>query len=185
MLEEEKPDSQVEDAEANFAPDMIGEDDDTIETEQDSINWVGPEFIASEKPGGWYAGLLVVTLVFAALLFLLTGSIITVAAVIVGGLMVGVYGAREPRQLEYRLGASSLSVGNRHFSYENFRAFSIIKDNGIASIDFMPLKRFSPILTVYFHPDDEQVIAKLLSNRLPYQDRNPDAIERLMRRLHF
>jgi hypothetical protein len=184
MLEDDKAqESSTPEEEVNFAPSMMAADEDL--PPEASISWTAPEFLSHEKTGVWFVGLTLITIIATGVFYLTTHSIVTAAAIIVGGLMLGVYGGREPRQLEYRLGHSSLSIGDRQFPYENFRAFSIIKDGDIVSIDFMPLKRFSPILTVYFHPDDEAAITNLLSSRLPYEARKLDAIERLMRNLHF
>ena len=103
----------------------------------------------------------------------------------VGAIMLAVYGARQPRQLEYRLDAGGLSIGTRHFAYNEFRSFSVIQEGAFDSIVLMPLKRFSLAATIYFSPEDEEKIVSMLAQRLPLEPRKKDAIDRLMWRIRF
>ena len=150
-----------------------------------SISWTASEFIAHQKSSGWYLVLMGSALVIAALVWLLTKDKVSAAVVIVGALLLAVYGARQPRQLDYRLDQQGLTVGARHYTYHLFRSFSIMPEGAFNSIVFMPLKRFSPLTTIYYSPEDEEKIVSMLAERLPMEPRKKDMVDRLMWRIRF
>lgn len=150
-----------------------------------SISWTASEFIAHHKSTGWYVALIGAAIFIAALVWLLTKDKVSAAVVVVGALLLAVYGARQPRQLDYRLDQQGLTVGPRHFSYHAFRSFAIMPEGAFNSIVFMPLKRFSPLTTIYYAPEDEEKIVSLLSERLPMEQRKKDMVDRLMWRIRF
>lgn len=150
-----------------------------------SITWTASEFVAHHKSSGWYLGLAVLAVVVSALVWLLTKDKVSAGVVLVGAVVFGAYAARQPRQLEYRLDQQGLSIGRRHFSYQEFRSFSLMPEGAFQSIAFVPLKRFAPLTTIYFDPSDQTKITALLSERLPYEERQKDAIDKLMWRIRF
>ena len=68
-----------------------------------SVSWTASEFIAHHKGVGWYVTLGAVALVFAALLLLVTRDLVPSAVVIVAAIILGAYGSRQPREIEYRV----------------------------------------------------------------------------------
>ena len=163
-------------------------DDSPVGTDTENpqtISWTASEFIAHNKTFGWYAGLVVVALILAAGIHLITKDFVAPAVVIVAAAFLGYYGSHKPRELEYRLDRRGISVGERQFSYDAFRSFSVIPEGAFSSIVFMPLKRFALPLTLYYAPQDETKIVNILSDQLPLEERRPDAIDRLMHRIRF
>jgi hypothetical protein len=150
-----------------------------------SITWTASEFIAHHKSPGWYLILGSSALVVAIIIWLLTRDTITSIVVIVAAITFGFYGARQPRQLQYSLDGRGLSIGQRHFFYEQFRSFSIMPEGAVSSIVFMPLKRFAMLTTIYYDPADEPKIIDLLIDRLPHEDRQKDMFDRLLWRIRF
>lgn len=122
---------------------------------------------------------------FAAAVFLLTKDKISVVVIVVAALLLGAYANHKPRQLEYRLDAHGLSVGDKHFTYDQFRSFSVLPEGAFSSIVLMPLKRFALTTTLYYAPEDEDKIVNLLSDYLPLEERGHDAVDRLMHRIRF
>jgi hypothetical protein len=151
----------------------------------DAVTWTASEYVAHHKSTGWFMSLTLIAAVIAALVFLLTRDFISTAVVIVGALAFAVYGARPPRQMQYQVDHSGLKVGNKHFTYANFRSFSVVPEGAFSSILFMPLKRFSMPLSIYFAPQDEEKIVAVLSGQLPLETHKPDWIERLMQQVRF
>lgn len=150
-----------------------------------TVSWTASEFIAHEKSTGWYTRLAAAAAVLTAVIFLITRDFVSCAVVVVCAVMFGVYAGRKPRELNYSLDQSGLAIGAKHYAYADFRSFSISHEGAFASIDFMPLKRFVPVLTVYYPPDDEPVIMAALNGRLPSQEPRHDAVEQLLRRIRF
>jgi hypothetical protein len=97
----------------------------------------------------------------------------------------GFYAARKPRTLNYQLNARGLTVGEKFYEYDLFHSFTVVRDGAFSSIDFLPLKRFMPLLTIYYEPSDETKIINLLADRLPMEQRNRDIFEQLMHKVRY
>jgi hypothetical protein len=149
------------------------------------INWTASEFIAHDKSPGWYGLLAIATVVLCLFTYVLIRDPITVAMIIIGAVLFGVYAGRQPRQLPYRLTNHGLKIGQRFYPMENFRSFAVVPEGAFSSIVLMPLRRFAPLTTIYFAPGDEDKIVELLSQQLPYAEHRHDAIDRLMRHIRF
>jgi hypothetical protein len=150
-----------------------------------SITWTASEFVAHDKSVGWYVALAICTLILAALAFLSTRDKTSVGVIVIAGFLLGVYAARSPRQLEYRLDRQGISVGNKHRPYDEFRSFSLAREGAFSSIVLMPLKRFAVPLTLYYAPTDEEQIVAILVDQIPFEEHRLDAVDSLMRRIRF
>jgi hypothetical protein len=150
-----------------------------------AVTWTASEFIAHDKSAGWYAGLALVTLALGAAVFFLNRDFISVSVVVIGGLLIGVYAGHQPRALEYVLNGQGLSIGQKYYSYDQFKSFSIMEEGAFSSIMFMPLKRFAVTITAHYPPEDEDKILSILSGRLPMEKHRYDAVDTLMRRIRF
>jgi hypothetical protein len=149
------------------------------------IAWTASEFIAHNKGFSWYLVLAVVAAGVAAAIFFLTKDKITSGMVVIVAILFGIMGARKPRELQYQIDEQGIKVGDKFYDYDDFKSFSIIQEEGVETIWFMPMRRFMPGLTIYFSPEDADRIADLLAEFLPFEDRDQDPIDRLMHRLRF
>ena len=150
-----------------------------------AVTWTASEFIAHDKSPAWYFGLAVGAAVAAALIYLLTKDVVSVVVIIVAALVFGSYGARQPRQLQYQIDQRDVTIGDKRYGFDEFKSFSVVPEGAFSSIAFMPLKRFSPIITIYFAPEDEKKILDVLSGTLPYEEPRRDVVDSLMRRIRF
>lgn len=166
---------------------LMSEDvpDDNDAAGEQVVTWTASEYVAHEKSAGWYTGLLLAVALIGGLVFLITRDVVSVGVVVVAGLVFAVYANHQPRQLQYRLDERGIGVGDKQYSYSEFRSFSVMPEGAFQSIVFMPLKRFSPPLTIYFSPDDETKIADLLVDKLPFEEMRRDAVDSLLRRIRF
>jgi len=161
------------------------DDAQVANTQAQSVTWTASEFIAHDKSASWYLLLTGGTLLLAALVFLVTKDKVSVAVIIVAGLMLGIYASHKPRQLEYKLDQNGLSIGNKRHFFNEFRSFSVVPEGAFAGIIFMPLRRFAVPLTIYYAPDDEEKIMAIVSPHLPFEEHRADPIDSLMRRIRF
>jgi hypothetical protein len=99
--------------------------------------------------------------------------------------LFGVFAARKPRTLNYALDDAGIHIGQKFYSYGDFKSFSVLDEGGLNAIWLMPLKRFMPSLTIYYAPNDEDKIMRVLSSFLPFEDRDHDMVDRLMRKVRF
>lgn len=150
-----------------------------------AISWSASEYVAHHKTSGWYMGLGVVAGLAAALVFLVTRDIVTLGSIIIVAVLFGVFASRKPSVLQYELDESGITIANKHYPYDEFKSFSVYDEGGLRSIFLMPLKRFMPGLSVYYPPDMEDSVLDTMSLYLPHEDRQPDAVDRLMKRVRF
>jgi hypothetical protein len=149
------------------------------------VSWTASEFIAHEKSFSWYAALFAVGIIAAIGIFAITRDAVSVAVVVVSAALLGIYGSRRPRQLEYRVDDSGLTIGEKRYGYDEFRSFAVVPEGAFSSIIFMPLRRFALPTTIYYAPNVEEDIVNILSVSLPLQEHKHDAVDRLMRRIRF
>lgn len=151
----------------------------------DSISWTASEFVEYSKSGGWHIGLVAISIVAAAIIWLITKDVITPIVVIIAGGALSLYGAKRPKQLQYSLNNDGLDVGQRHYNFGDFKAFSVVAEGAIETIVLTPTKRFAPLTTIYYDPDDGDAIADVISRHLPYKERQADPIDKLLNRIRF
>lgn len=176
MPEAEQPDIQAEQEE----PVQAAEPDSP-----DTITWTASEFIAHDKSSGWYLMLMLAAAGVSVLVFFITRDIISVVVVAVAAIVLAMYGSHKPRQLEYKINPQGITIGPKNYPFDHYRSFSVIPEGAFSSIVFMPLKRFSPPLSIYYDPDDEQSILDLLNKSLPFEERKRDAVDSLMHKIRF
>ncbi len=174
--EEPAPEPQSDTAPPKAAPET---------PDAETVTWTASEFIAHAKSFSWYAALALIAVVGATLIYVLTKDPVSAGVIIIAAIFFGIYAGHKPRELEYQVDTRGLSIGQKHFSYHQFKSFSVLPEGAFSSIVFMPLKRFAPPTTIYYPPEDENRIVSLLGNYLPHEERGHDAIDRLMHRIHF
>ena len=154
-------------------------------TEVNPVEWSASEFIEHNKTSGWYLLLTAGSLALAAIVYLLTQDKISMAMVVIVAIIFGIFAARKPRVLSYNVDQSGVGIGEKLYPYAHFKSFSVVQEGAIDSIWLMPLKRFMPMLTIYFEPKDEDKIVNTLSHFLPVETHQLDAVDKLMHRLRF
>ncbi len=150
-----------------------------------SVSWTASEFVAHEKSTGWYAALTLVAIIITAVVFLITRDKISSGVVLVCALALAVLAARKPRQQQYTVDSGGITVGQKHFDYGMFKSFAVVPEGAFSSIVLTPLKRFAPLTTIYYAPEDEEQIVALLTDHLPFEEHKLDMVDNLMRRIRF
>jgi hypothetical protein len=151
----------------------------------EDLVWTAAEFVEHEKSASWYVMLAVVGVVIAALSYLVSHDKITAGVIVAVMAGFGVFAARRPRTQQYRMSNNGILVGNKIYAFHDYKTFSVTEDSSVISIVFMPLKRFMPPLTIYVVPDMEEKVVNFLGGFMPFERHKADAVESLMRRIHF
>lgn len=168
----------------HFSDSSDGQDISNVPATED-ITWTAAEFTRHEKSIGWYLALAVTTIVIAALLYLLTGGIVTVGVVIVCAIVLGIFANHQPHQLEYALTRQGIRIGSKNYLYDEFQLYVITPGSNYPEVTLIPMKRFMPPLSLRYASVDEEKILGVLSQHLPSEERQPDLIDSFMRRIHF
>lgn len=154
-------------------------------TASPAVTWSASEYVAHHKTSSWYIGLGVLAGLAAAVVFLMTRDFITLGSIVIVAILFGVFASRKPNVLQYALDESGVTIADKHFPYDEFKSFSIYDEGGLRSIFLLPLKRFMPGLSLYYPPDLEDEVIGTMSLYLPHEERQPDAVDRLMKRVRF
>lgn len=155
-------------------------------TEDDPISWEAAEYIHLHKGAGWYILFFIVVLAFIAVDVFILKSITFSVLVVVMAVAVIIYSRRAPKGLHYTLSQKhGLYIGERLYSYDEFKAFGVIKDGEHHSIMLIPVKRFAPGVSVYFPEEIGEQIVDILGSRLPMEDLKLDAVDILVRKLRL
>jgi hypothetical protein len=149
------------------------------------VEWSASEFIAHQKGASWYFILAAGTVIVAALIFFLTREYISAGVVAVLGLTFGIYGSVPPRNISYKIDSTGITVEKKHFPFESFKGVQITEGGVVPSITFIPLKRFTMPLTIYFSPQQKDQITNMVGEFLPSEVKQIEKIDKLVARLRF
>lgn len=154
--------------------------------DDEPVHWTASEYIHEEKNGVWFVLFAIVAMIFIAIDFLLLKSYTFSVLVVVMAIAVIIYSRRPPRVIEYTLsGDQGLYVGEILHHFSEFKAFGLIKDNQHHSIMLIPVKRFSPGVSVYFPEEVGEAIVDILGARLPMETLKLDIIDVIVRKLRL
>lgn len=172
-------DTEVNELAQNQPTNTIPEDDTVV-------HWTASEYIVREKNFTWYILLAVIALGFIAIDLFIVHSWTFSALVIVMTIAIIVYSNRPPRMVQYTLsGDRGLYVGEKLYGLHDFKSFGLIQEDDTLSVMLMPVKRFSPGVSVYFPQEVGEKIVDILGARLPMEKLKLDVIDQLVRRLHL
>lgn len=149
------------------------------------VEWTASEYIANPKSAGWFGMLVLGSLVLAGLAYVVTKDFISTAIIPVLGIIVGIFAARQPQVLGYKIDSKGIYIGSKFYPYSSFKSFSVAQEHAMGFISLMPLKRFMPPLAVHYAPDDEEHIVQTLAEYLPYEEHKSDVVDNLTRRFRF
>lgn len=156
-----------------------------LEGSEPLLQWKASEFIDHQKSFVWFLPVVICGLLVAFVSYLLTKGILTTLVIVVGTIAFSVFAKQKPRTLTYALFPASIRIGQRQYSYDDFKSFSIVQDGALYSIFLEPIKRFFPPQTIYFPPEEGEKIFDFLADRLPHIERKTDPVERLMQKIRF
>jgi len=174
-------DSQ-DDEEQNDVPEQV-----VASTSGDTpVTWSAQEYVHPDKSPLWFILFVLVVIGFVAIDIFFLKSWTFSVLVVVMAVAVVVYTRRPPRTLTYGLSSrQGLYVGEHLYPFEDFKAFGIITDGEHHSILLIPVKRFSPGVSVYFPEEAGERIVDILGQRLPMQDLKLDVIDLVVRKLRL
>ena len=149
------------------------------------FSWQATEGVHVPRGTTWYVLFAVAVLGLMALAVLVFKSITFAILLPVMAVAVILLRTKAPRIINYAISPKGIYVADRLYDFSEFRAFGIIQDPDYLSIIVLPVKRFSPGLTLYFNEDEGERIVDMLGARLPMQDVRIDSLEKLIRAIRL
>lgn len=164
---------------------------DTENTRQDTaqpitdlsqpIAWQAPEGVQIRRTTGWYVAVGLVVLALMALAIFVFNSWTFAILLPIMAVALILLRSKPSVMVNYAISPKGVYVADRLYDFSEFRAFGLSQDGDQHSAILLPVKRFSPALTIYFSEAEGEAIVDMLGARLPMQEIAPDALEKLIR----
>ncbi len=158
---------------------------DDTEDDQAVIRWQAAEHIEHERSGMWFVIFGIVVAVLMAIAWLLMRSLTFVILIPVMAATLILYVRRPPAMVDYTVSRKGIHINDKLFTYEQFKAFGVVSTDAHHSVILVPRKRFQIGQTIYFPEEVGEPLVDMLAERLPMQDVQPDAVDRLLARLRI
>ncbi len=149
------------------------------------VSWSASEFIHNHKGFGWYALLILATLVLGVVVYFATKDLMSVIVIAVASVAFGYLAMHKPRELPYRVDGTGIYIGEKFYNFSAFKSFSVLQEGPVGCINLLPLKRLMPEISVYYPLDEEDKIIEILLESLPNEQRKEQGVDRLMKRIRF
>lgn len=150
----------------------------------DAISWDAEEYILREKNSWWYVGLVGVALALIGISVLIQAWTFIVV-IVLSVIALVVYTLRPPRVLHYTLDAEGLKEGQKVYTYTDFKAFGLLREEGHFAIVLTPRKRFAARVTVFFPESKGEEIVDAFGARLPMEEVKLDLLDKLIKFLRI
>ena len=150
-----------------------------------AMSWTAPEYIELQRGTSWYLGLVLIIAVITVALYFLSKDYFAIGSIIVVGITFAIFVSRKPQNIEYQLSDSGLEVGRKTYNLGQFKSFTIIREGGASSVEFLPLKRFALPVSALFTPEDEKQLVEIIGEHLPYTEHKPGLVDKLSQRLRL
>ena len=145
------------------------------------ISWQAVEVMHEARGLKWYIMFAVVLLGLLALAIFVFKSITFAILLPVMAVAIIVLSLRPAGVVNYSISSKGVYVADKLYDFSEFRSFGVLRDQNINSIVLLPVKRFSPGVTLYFSEEIGEQIVDMLGARLPIQEVKPDSLEKLIR----
>lgn len=173
---EESEDTSTAEADAGQVSDS---EDDSL------VQWSANDSTENEKNRIWYIVFSIVVVFLIALdLFALKSYTFSVLVVVMTVTLL-MLSRRPPQLINYSLTEKGLYIGQRLYSFGDFKSFGLIDDQKRQYIMLLPIKRLSPGLVVYFPFEAGEKIVDFLGARLPMQELKLDVVDKIVQKLHL
>ena len=145
------------------------------------ISWQAPEPAHEPHNAVWYLFFAVVVIGLMALSIFVFKSITFTILIPVMTVAVILLSFRPPQIIQYSIGPKGIYVGDKLYDFSEFRAFGVVQSPRGPYIIVLPVKRFSPGVTLYFDQFQGEAIVDMLGARLPIQEIKEDSMEKFIR----
>ena len=145
------------------------------------IAWNAPEGVRVQRGAVWYILFAIVLVGLMALAILVFQNWTFAILLPIMAVALFVLSNKNPQTINYAISPKGIYIADTLHDFSEFRAFGLLHENNQHSILLLPVKRFSPGLTIYFSEAEGEKIVDMLGARLPMQEIKPDALEKFIR----
>lgn len=150
-----------------------------------ALSWSAAEYLHRDKHPLWYITYIFGTLLVAVVVYFTTKDVLSTGIVFVAILGLVMFAARKPKLQDYAIDGQVLHIGQKAYYLHDFKAFSAAEESGMVEITLHPLKRLMPPVSVYVTPEQADELGDHLADFLSFEQKEPDAVDNLLRRIRF
>ena len=154
-----------------------------IDQTADIINWEAQDSIIGEKNRLWYVLFGVVIVALLAVSWLISSWTFAALIIVSAIAIVVVRTSSAARTVSYSLSGIGFYIDGKIHEYSQFKSFGVLKEPGVFSIVFLPKKRFSSSVLIYFPKESGEKIVDIIGLRLPMEEVYLDMIDKIVRKL--
>jgi len=174
----DQPDPSVQD----YSEGTPLEEDEDLEG---AITWQASEFIHHEKSIMWFIVLFVGAILLLLIDVVFVKSWTFGVLIVVLALGMALLGRRPPRTLHYALTSQGVRIEDKLYSFHDFHAFGVVQESALYSLRLVPNKRFMPMVSLYFPPDQGEQIVDMVGSVLPMEHIDRDPIDKIVEKIRF
>lgn len=152
---------------------------------QSSVSWTASEFVSNHKDPRWFFLFFLALAACLAATYFFTKDVFTVITIAIVGVLFVIIANRKPRQLPYAVDSQGVTIANKFHPYGLFKSFSLSSEGVIGCINFIPLKRFMPEISIYFPPEEGENIINIISEHLPNDQKAERNLDKFARKIRF
>lgn len=148
-------------------------------------SWEAEEYPHYEKPKDWYWALGIVSLGFFALAIIM-GNVLFAILVILGGLAVGIHGAKKPRRITFAITSRGIKADKTLYPFDNLKHFWINYDPPyIRDLYLISKKTIQPLITIPLGNTDPNEVREHLIQILEEKEIEESLFDTIARFLRF
>ena len=152
-----------------------------------NISWTASESINHDRGALWYVVAVVVAIAAVGLNFWLQGinfeSISTAVLIAVIFVAIMTVSLRPARELHYKLTDQNLTIEDKSYPFDTFRAFGVHRDGAFWQLTLIPIKRFGMGISMYINEDQGEEIVDAIGARLPMEKTEADILDKIVNKL--
>lgn len=164
--------------------------DDETQTQANSrgsqpISWTASEFVHSQRDIVWFGAFFGALIAICVGIYIFVKDIIASVSILTAGILFLIMVVKKPRAMQYSITDNGISIGEKFYDFSSFKSFNLSANNGISSVDLIPIKRFGAEISIFLPPEQGQTIVNLLSTHLPHDERVGNKLDALAKKLRF
>lgn len=149
------------------------------------VSWMAPEFVYHEKPVWWHWVAYSFVAVLVILMIILQEWFGLVVFVLLG-VLIYQYAEVKPKNIEIALTTIGVKVGKKFYPYNSIRAFWVLYNPSVRTLNLELTKRFSPVISIQLEEIDPVSVKEILGEHCHEEfERTEDIIEKLTRIIRF
>mgnify|MGYP001576987073 CR=1 FL=1 len=130
------------------------------------LRWKDFEYLNHEKSIDWYWGLGVVTILGVGLSIFFDNTLLAIL-IGMGGIAIGLFAMREPKEIEYIIGERTIILGDETHPYNELESFSIDHQHHDVKLIIVSKKFFLPYIVITIKEHHPDTVREYLVRKLP------------------